>query len=681
MQQITATQKISFLKKMEWSETLFFLLIAGIFIIINLPSVNTILYEQADIAANGLLIQDAKSLHLLVGNYSRLGFNHPGPAILYVLAFGELIFYDWLHLVNSPIAGQTIAAAFYNTFWIALIFKQIRQITGSMISSVLTISVFLLVTTFLDKEILTSLWFPYLYFFPFAAFLVSISRLVYGKTESLFTVFLSAGFLINGHVCFVPLIGIIFFIITIFNYCISRKNSTCIRILSKNFLYINKKSIIGCFIILILFFMPLLLQTILHFPGPVPDYIAFSRQPKTNTLWEIFQYVSFYWKGKVFFLMGISVGLAMYFFSRSLFKKSVTDVRSILITFFAATFSALFYAKYGIDNLNMSYIEVFYGTVPALLVALMCLCIYQMLNIPQKREWVSVLAVLCLIFLFTRIYHPYKASFPVGEQHTTSQLDMTEFIHSLEIIKSKSKKRLVLDLDVLELGDNQDRARDWDKVWGNLVGIQLYAKRNKIDNLFCINKNWHILFTKSALCSNEEVLTGKRFIVVSNSDKNPIGLPVIKGMGLEFYEYSPFDISQGKYISVSDAPFLFEEYFLQRGWSDVEKNFVWSEGNESHLLFRLKPGFSGTVLLDASAFVPFPDSKKLLSVYVNNTFASNYEFTPENNRKKLTISVKNLKSEIIDIKLVIDKVVSPHDLGLSPDPRKVGIALYGIQVK
>ena len=378
MEQIIA-QKISLFKEMQWSEILFFLLITIIFIIINLPSVNTILYEQADIAANGLLIQDAKSLHLLVGNYSRLGFNHPGPAILYVLAFGELIFYDWLHLVNSPIAGQTIAAAFYNTFWITLIFKQIRQITGSIISSVLTISVFLLTTTFLDKEILTSLWFPYLYFFPFAAFLVSISRLVNGKTESLFTVALSAGFLINGHVCFIPLIGIIFFIITIFNYCISRKNSTYIRILSKNFFYINKKPIIASFIILILFFMPLLLQTILHFPGPVPDYIAFSKQPKVHTLWEIFNYVSFYWKGNVFFLIGIIVSLAMYF-------KCATDVRSILITFFAATFSAFFYAKYGIDDLNKTYIEVFYEAVPALLVALMSLCLYQMLNIPQKKN-------------------------------------------------------------------------------------------------------------------------------------------------------------------------------------------------------------------------------------------------------------------------------------------------------
>src|SRR5688500_16653540 len=67
------------------------------------------LYEGGDFAANSLLIQDAKSFDLLVGHYSRIGFNHPGPAILYFQALGEYVFYDLTHLVGAPFAGQLLS--------------------------------------------------------------------------------------------------------------------------------------------------------------------------------------------------------------------------------------------------------------------------------------------------------------------------------------------------------------------------------------------------------------------------------------------------------------------------------------------------------------------------------------------------------------------------------------------
>src|SRR5450432_3283999 len=40
----------------------------------------TRLYEQGDGGANSILIEQAKHFTLLVGNYSRERFHHPGPA-------------------------------------------------------------------------------------------------------------------------------------------------------------------------------------------------------------------------------------------------------------------------------------------------------------------------------------------------------------------------------------------------------------------------------------------------------------------------------------------------------------------------------------------------------------------------------------------------------------------------
>src|SRR5205814_995066 len=69
-----------------------------------------VVHEDGDAAANSILIARAKRLELLVGNYSRCGFNHPGPALLYVQAGGELLFHDLCGLVPSPYNGQALAA-------------------------------------------------------------------------------------------------------------------------------------------------------------------------------------------------------------------------------------------------------------------------------------------------------------------------------------------------------------------------------------------------------------------------------------------------------------------------------------------------------------------------------------------------------------------------------------------
>src|SRR5215471_11264585 len=61
----------------------------------------TRLYEQGDAGANSILIEQARHFTLLVGNYSRQRFHHPGPAYMYVQAIGEYLFQNALHLVPT----------------------------------------------------------------------------------------------------------------------------------------------------------------------------------------------------------------------------------------------------------------------------------------------------------------------------------------------------------------------------------------------------------------------------------------------------------------------------------------------------------------------------------------------------------------------------------------------------
>jgi hypothetical protein len=136
----------------KWLTFTLFILISLVLVASNWTGVNTVNFELSDFAANSLLIQDAKSLTLLKGNYSRVGFNHPGPAILYVLAAGEVVFYDWLHIVKSPFSGQLIAVALYAAFWIVLIWRMLVAMTHHLAASFLTVSVFLLYAVLCDHN-------------------------------------------------------------------------------------------------------------------------------------------------------------------------------------------------------------------------------------------------------------------------------------------------------------------------------------------------------------------------------------------------------------------------------------------------------------------------------------------------------------------------------------------------
>ena len=49
-------------------------------------------YESDDYAADSLQVIKAKHFRETLGQYSRYGFHHPGPAFFYVLAWGELFF-------------------------------------------------------------------------------------------------------------------------------------------------------------------------------------------------------------------------------------------------------------------------------------------------------------------------------------------------------------------------------------------------------------------------------------------------------------------------------------------------------------------------------------------------------------------------------------------------------------
>ena len=83
--------------------------------------------EDADYAANSLIVQDAKHLTALLGQYSRFHFHHPGPALFYVFAVGEVFFHRVLHIVPAPFNAQLLTVLILNASLFFVVLRTFRR--------------------------------------------------------------------------------------------------------------------------------------------------------------------------------------------------------------------------------------------------------------------------------------------------------------------------------------------------------------------------------------------------------------------------------------------------------------------------------------------------------------------------------------------------------------------------
>ena len=620
-------------------------------------------HEIGDFAANSLLIQDAKALSLLKGNYSRIGVNHPGPAILDVLAFGEWLFHDVLHLAKSPFSGQLIAVAFYSAFWIVLLGRSFRRVTRPA-PAVLCTAAFLLVASILDHRVLDGAWFPDLYFFPFAVMLVSIARLANGTCEGLLSLALSAGFLVNGHVSFIASLAIVLAVVVVANYVRFRNGPAERRIVGKAFFVAHRRRLIVATAVFASFFVPLVIETVLHFPGPVAGYIQFGGSQVTHRTREALDFVASYWGGVV---PAIAALATLWLLTRVAHARSATNdaLVSGAIAILAASVAVFVYAKYGVDLLEYKYVAFFYFAAPAFAVALVVVAIWDATPKPLGNVAAYGLAALCAwgVYVNARKTPLYA-----------DQYDAPSAVTLYDAMKAKAAGgRLVLDLD---------SGFEWGYLWTHLVGAEAYAKRRQVP-LFCVAKNWHPLFTDAARCSTDELQSDRRYLVRSMTAPNqqPERL-VFQAAELGFYRYDAPVIANRGYLSVHVDRRPFDEYFLESGWSPSNDDFAWTTDKESHLSLRVGPGFAGSVRLDLDAFVPAPKSTQDVTFFVDGARIGEYQWSATQRRRTIELPVAPSKSGVVDVKLMIRKPLVPARFGgVNTDSRTLGLSLYGLQVE
>ena len=315
-------------------------------------------YERGDFAANSIITADAKHFELLVGNYSRFRFHHPGPAFFYVQAFGEWLFYDLLGAVPAPWNGQWLALLALNSALLGLCLAIVHSWTASWRATALCGAAGLLYFA-VKPAMLASAWMPDLYVAPFVLLLVAAASVAAGRVAHLPALVLAAGLLVHGHVSFLMFGPVIAGAAVVVSWRTARERWRAAR-----------GALIGAGAVLALFALPMVLHLLLHWPGEFGRYLSYGGAASTPSPAGVARYVLGYYAtgtalGAVAFVAHF--GGAALLVRRLAAGPARRFLAAAICACALATILFLGYVVRGVDDLRFTYVGQFTRAVPLVL--------------------------------------------------------------------------------------------------------------------------------------------------------------------------------------------------------------------------------------------------------------------------------------------------------------------------
>jgi hypothetical protein len=342
----------------------------------------TRLYEDADMGANSILIEQARHFTLLVGNYSRDHFHHPGPAYLYVQAAGESLFWAWLHVVPSAWNGQLLAAYALNAMFIALAVGVGYGWTSSLRGAAACFAAVVAVVS-VHPAVLSSDWMPYMYVPAYIAFLVAAASVAAGRARDAWILALAGWFLIHGHVCF------LFFVPVICTAVLAaalwpRRHRLGAAV--RSLFVTQRRAWVPVAAISAVLAFPVVVNLVLHWPGQFGDYLAYvsSRKRGGHSLAAAVRDALWYWWPHSY---SWAVPVAGYTAAAAISRwLAPIQLRRFLVALLAvdavSTLAFLYYAMTGIDKISRHYIGYFYWSAPVIVLIVIVLGVVEALPPP-----------------------------------------------------------------------------------------------------------------------------------------------------------------------------------------------------------------------------------------------------------------------------------------------------------
>jgi hypothetical protein len=337
------------------------------------------LYEQGDSAANSILIAQARHFTLLVGNYSREGFNHPGPAYLYVQAFGEYLFLNWLHLVPTAWNAHVLAVFVLNGAFVAMAVGVVYGWTGSLRGAA---ACFAAVIAFAvaHPQIVNSDWMPYMYVPTYVVFLVSAGSVAAGRLSDAWILALSGWFLIHGQACFLLFVPLLALAVLA---ALTWPRRGRLRASARSFFSTRRRVWIPVAVISAVFALPIVVNLALHWPGDFGKYIAYGHSARAgaHSFGRVVRYALWFWWPyraawlAPLLLLALTLA-AIFWFSRRPLRGFLLALLGINVV---STLTFLLYAAVGIDDLA-AYIGYFYWSAPLIMVLIIAVAAVEALG-------------------------------------------------------------------------------------------------------------------------------------------------------------------------------------------------------------------------------------------------------------------------------------------------------------
>jgi hypothetical protein len=354
----------------------------------------TRLYEDADMGANSILIEQARHFTLLVGNYSRDHFHHPGPAYMYVQAAGETLFWAWLHVVPSAWNGQLLTVYALNATLVALAVGVSYGWTGSLRGAAACFAAVVALVS-AHPAVLSSDWMPYLYVPAYIAFLVAAASVAAGGARDAWILTLTGWLLIHGHVCFlffVPVICSVVFAAVLW----PRRRSLGVAV--RSFFVAQRRVWVPVATISAVFALPIVVDLVLHWPGQFGDYLAYASSPTAggHSLSAATQDALWYWWP---YRNAWAVPIAGYAVAAAVSRwLAPVQLRRFLFALLAvdavSSLAFLYYAMTGIDKISRHYIGYFYWSAPVLILLVIVLGVVEAL--PSRLGAITAIGAVVL---------------------------------------------------------------------------------------------------------------------------------------------------------------------------------------------------------------------------------------------------------------------------------------------
>jgi len=541
-----------------WVWTVPFAVVLAVLLVRNAFLFFTPEYEDADMGAYSIEIEQARRFALLVGNYSREHFSHPGPAYLYAQSWGESLLRAWLHVVPTAWNGQLIALYALNAVFAALVVAVGYGWTRSARGAAAALAVVLLYGA-LHPSVFSSDWMPYVYVPAYFAFVVAIASVAAGGVRDAWIAALAGWFLIHGHACFlffVPVLSLAALAVLLWPLLWPRLRSA--RPFGRGGRGVRGvrgvrprtprtrnppgspsgpgrrwrwRTWLPAGGISAVFALPIAAELALHWPGNFGKYFSYSSSARSggHGAAQVADYVLWFWWPRAGawaapVLLCAVAGLLTW-------RLPAGPVRRFCVSLLAfdalstAAFAA--YTAVGIDTLSQYYIGYFYWSAPVIVVLVSALAVLEALPsrakgpAPRTRivpSWtglgVAAIAAVAACAAFAMAPQTRTSTDhadPANPASTGPTVDPAMAAGVARMAALAAGRPIVL--------------RFTHDAWPAMTGVLVQAQRSGVRA--CVaDPNWTFMVTSQFICTPAELADGRAFRLYPPG-LVPRGMPVV----------------------------------------------------------------------------------------------------------------------------------------------------------